>query len=407
MTLSDYPEDGVVDLYAIWSGNPYTITFHANNGTQETITQKLTYGISTALSANTFKNEGKHFIGWSYYADGKINYVDKAVVSNLASQENEKVDLYALWEDNVYNVTFDVNGGQLNGTGYQTVKHNECIQIPEEPIRQGYTFKGWKNKATNTIYDFDTPVINTLVLEAVWEKNTYNIIFDANGGMGDMESLILSYDSNVSLPTNEFKRDHYVFAGWALSQNETVIYNDQEVIKNLTNQNNDTIVLYAQWTATSYQLSYQLNGGNAVSNPANYTIESATITLKNPVKTGYTFAGWYSDSAYRNKITQITKGSTGNKTFYAKWTKVAKPAKVKLKSLKNNAKNAISVSYATNKNVSGYQIAYSTSSKFTKSTTKYTTNKNIKNLKKGKTYYVKVRSYSKDSTGAKIYGSYS
>lgn len=52
-----------------------------------------------------------------------------------------------------------------------------------------------------------------------------------------------------------------------------------------------------------------------------YTVESA-ITTPTPTRTGYTFAGWYTSSAYTGSaITQIAKGTTGNKTLYAKWTK--------------------------------------------------------------------------------------
>ena len=42
--------------------------------------------------------------------------------------------------------------------------------------------------------------------------------------------------------------------------------------------------------------------------------------MKAPRKTGYTFAGWYSDEDFTNEVTMIPKGSTGDKTFYAKWT---------------------------------------------------------------------------------------
>ena len=54
--------------------------------------------------------------------------------------------------------------------------------------------------------------------------------------------------------------------------------------------------------------------------PENYTKISNTITLGTPQKTGYTFAGWY-DNAGGNgeKITQITNGSTGDKSLYATW----------------------------------------------------------------------------------------
>ena len=75
-------------------------------------------------------------------------------------------------------------------------------------------------------------------------------------------------------------------------------------------------------TATTYSITYNLNGGtNASSNPAKYTVETATITLAAPTKTGYTFGGWYTNSGLTgNAVTKIAKGSTGNKIFWAKWT---------------------------------------------------------------------------------------
>ncbi len=58
----------------------------------------------------------------------------------------------------------------------------------------------------------------------------------------------------------------------------------------------------------------------------------------------------------------------------------------------------------------GYQIVYSTDKKFKKNVKKVTisgTSKTISKLSKGRTYYIKVRAYKKDSTGAKVYGSFS
>ena len=196
-------------------------------------------------------------------------------------------------------------------------------------------------------------------------------------------------------------RTGYSFGGW---------YSDSKYQTRVTQIAQGSVgnkTLYAKWTPTKYNIRYVLNGGKAKGNPTSYTITSKSITLKNPTRKGYTFSGWYSDSKYRTKVTKISNGSTGKKTLYAKWTKVTKPSKVNLKSAKNSGKNKLSVSYASVKKASGYQIAYSTSSKFTKSTTKYTSSKTIGKLKKGKTYYVKVRAYRKDSTGAKVYGSYS
>ena len=72
-------------------------------------------------------------------------------------------------------------------------------------------------------------------------------------------------------------------------------------------------------SSDKYSITYELDGGtNASDNPASYTIEDS-ITLKTPAKDGFVFLGWYTDSEFENKITEIAKGSTGEKTLYAQW----------------------------------------------------------------------------------------
>lgn len=71
---------------------------------------------------------------------------------------------------------------------------------------------------------------------------------------------------------------------------------------------------------TAYTITYYLNGGeNNTGNPSAYTSQSETIILKAPTREGHIFAGWYSDAAFKHPVTEIAKGSTGNKEFYAKW----------------------------------------------------------------------------------------
>ena len=102
-----------------------------------------------------------------------------------------------------------------------------------------------------------------------------------------------------------------------------------------------------------YTITYKLKGGtNHSSNPKTYTEYSETIVLKKPTRTGYTFGGWYSDSTYKKKVTKISKGSTGDRTLYAKWT----PIKYTIKFMGNGAANGKMTSLTNRKYGTSYKL---------------------------------------------------
>ena len=156
-----------------------------------------------------------------------------------------------------------------------------------------------------------------------------------------------------------------------------------------------------------YTIKYKLNKGtNNRKNPSTYYNEK--VTLKNPTRKGYKFKGWYTDSKFKNKITTIKKGTKKNYTLYAKWEKIT-VKQTSISSAKNSKSKQIAIKYKKVSGAKGYEISYSTDKKFKKSVTKKTTSKTtytIKSLKKGKTYYVRIRAYKVDSTGKKVYGKY-
>ena len=159
-----------------------------------------------------------------------------------------------------------------------------------------------------------------------------------------------------------------------------------------------------------YQVIYDVNGGAqlAAAEAAQiFNVGSKYGTLPSPKRAGYNFVGWYTAKENGTKIT-IDSTVDADTTIYAHWDKVKKPAKVKKPTVKNSAKKAITVSFKRVKGADGYQISYSTSKKFAKGTVKKVTSTQvsttIKKLKKGKTYYVKVCAYKKDSAGGKVCG---
>ena len=104
--------NGVVTLYAQWKGNNYTVKFDANGGTGSMADQMMVYNQGASLTENTFTRTGYTFDKWTVKADGTgASYTNGQEVSNLTTENNGVVTLYAQWKANKYNVSFDYNGG--------------------------------------------------------------------------------------------------------------------------------------------------------------------------------------------------------------------------------------------------------------------------------------------------------
>mgnify|MGYP004510235059 CR=1 FL=1 len=138
--------------------------------------------------------------------------------------------------------------------------------------------------------------------------------FDGNGGKVSKNQINLKAGMRYSsLPA--VKRSGYKLSGWYTDKK-----GGKKVTKNtyVTAKKNHT--LYARWKKETYKITYNLDGGkNSKKNPASYTVSTKTIKFTSPSKKGYEFAGWYADSKFKKKVTEIVKGSAGNKKVYAKW----------------------------------------------------------------------------------------
>ena len=87
-------------------------------------------------------------------------------------------------------------------------------------------------------------------------------------------------------------------------------------VSNVTNDTTCTVT----YKPITYTITYNLSGGSVSGNPTSYTVETNTITLKNPSKSGYTFTGWTGSNGTTPQTTvTIPKGSTGNKSYTANY----------------------------------------------------------------------------------------
>lgn len=231
---------------------------------------------------------------------------------------------------------------------------------------------------------------------------SYTVSFDSRQGTA-VAAQKITLGEAVQAPKNPTRKG-YTFEGWYKDSSCKTAWDfaSGRVTGNMT--------LYAKWTPVKYKITYYLNKGkNHKSNPATFTITSKTISLKNPTRKGYLFKGWYSDSKFKKKVTKIAAGSTGNQKLYAKWTKVTAPKKTSVSKLQNKKSRKVTVTIKKVSGAAGYQIRYSTKSnmKSAKTVTTTSVTATISKLTKGKTYYVQVRAYKKDSTNAKVTGSWS
>ena len=332
-------------LYAQWDALPYSVAFDANGGEGEMEDLPMRYGHPAALTANTFTREGYTFTGWNTKANGGgTKYADGATVRNLTTIENAVVTLYAQWKANSYTVCFvggeDAGGSMKN----QAMTYDKPAALTANAFkRTGYTFVGWATApdGENAEYANKQTVRNLtgepdgqVTLYAVWAKNCYQLVFQANGGEGDMsdDGGFCEFDGVYSLPLCSFERPGFDFAGWATTARGKVLYGDGQEISGLSNVDGKVITLYAVWTAHHYSVRFEPNGGTGSMKPmTNKACGTAFALTANAFKrTGYTFAGWNTEpdgsgDSYANKAKQanfITEDG-GELVLYAQWAPVS------------------------------------------------------------------------------------
>ena len=261
---------------------------------------EIIYASETEFSGLlTSERTGYRFVGWTCET---YEYQEAETRFNLVFKAN--------WSEKEYVIKYNLNGGAANNVTEYSVE-DEAFTLTA-PTRTGYTFIGW----TGT--DLTQSTMNVTIstgshgdrtYTANWQANSYSVSFDVAGGNSALNDATYTYDKSVTLPTPQ--RDAYTFAGW---------YNGTQKVTSGTWKTPTNVTLVAKWTPITYSVIYNL--GEVPANNTNkkqFTVESNTITLSNLSYDYCTFEGWYSDSNFTNKVTEIPKGTWNNITLYAKW----------------------------------------------------------------------------------------
>lgn len=264
---------------AKWKKIQYTVTYKV--GDKVYTTQNYEYGDAIVPPAENPTNGSYTFLDW--YPE-----LPKTCVKNL--------EVTAVWNDGNVTIAFDTQGGTLIPSITQQAG-SKIENWPKDPEKENFVFLGWDKAIPTTM-----PTTNT-TYTAKWKDKEYTITFDTKGG-SEIKPISGTFGTLVTMPKEPTKTG-YDFGEWS------------EIAAQIIEDKTITVI----WKAHPYKITYNLDGGylpNGKSNPETYTIESETFTLENPQKTGYTFGGWTFDNTTSKEVS-IEKGTTGDKSFTAKW----------------------------------------------------------------------------------------
>ena len=223
--------EGNKTFIATWKAIDYTITYNLNGGTYN----ETTGNISREVEYNTMPEditptrEHYTFSGWS-----------PTIV-----EATKDTTYIALWTVKTYLYTFDLNGGNIDDETGDIILSGTYItdvEIPKDPVREHYRFKGWSLEIPNTFID-------NIEFTAIWEAIEYTYTFRLEGGNVDnkTDDIILKgiYGDEITY-FGDPERENYDFIGWDLEFPTTYTEN-----KTYT----------AVWEIKKYTITYNLSGG--------------------------------------------------------------------------------------------------------------------------------------------------
>lgn len=208
---------------------------------------------------------------------------------------------------NKYVLSFDSNGG--SSVDSIEKEYGSTLTPPPNPTRLGHTFSGWLPALPAFMPS------GNLSVTAQWTPNSYQVVYDAQGGLPSESISTVTYGQAYGSVAQPLKAG-YVFTGWFTQPTGGALVTPTDTY--LATENTR---LYAQWTLSSYSVSFNSNGGSA----ANPSVKSVTFgspygELPTVTRAGYTFAGWFTELTGGTLI-QIDSlvSRTENHTLYARW----------------------------------------------------------------------------------------
>ena len=318
----------------------FTVTYNANDATSGSVPEDNTEyekdaQVTVLGNTGNLAKTGYTFSGWNTEDNGKgTTYAagDKFTIT-------ENTTLYAKWTANTYTITLNTNDGTINSGAISSYTYGVGATLPTDVTKTGYTFAGWYNNSDFTgdpIKTIGTTETDNKEFWAKWTPAVYTITYKDQGNAAfsgtHEEGSPTTHTYNTETTLKSASKEHYTFGGWYKESN----CSGTKVTTLGATEYTDNITLYAQWTAKTYTITLDANGGTFVDKRDSQTKGSATFDYiygtyatysdapnlteyyTDLKRDGYQFDGWVSAGSPWNKLFT----STGDRTIQAQWSKL-------------------------------------------------------------------------------------
>ena len=299
-------ETGNKDLYAKWEGIQVKVTVNQKD------TVYIEYGSRGYLpkySGNVEK--GYEYIGWAESKSPTVRLTDEngRLLSAWNRAEDTNLTLVPMFNPITYTITFILPDGVEEPGNPDTYTIETATFTLKSPTRNGYIFDGWyeNGKEISSITKGST---GNKTIESRWNK-LYTISFYANGGRA-CNSITGTYGETIRLPYSYRTGCTGKWSdGYAFGASYTIVGDK---------------TFSAIWKSNQYKIYFTIFGKVVRTGTYTYFDDGTAILWEQPYSyvpeapsSWYTFDGWYKKSTFTSRVTEVTKGETGDKTVYGRW----------------------------------------------------------------------------------------
>jgi uncharacterized repeat protein (TIGR02543 family) len=295
----------------------------------------------------TVTKTGYSFLNWRTAPNGGGDVVTGSTMITNSSTHI----LYAQWQLVTYSVTYNMNGGTNNAgnpNSYTILSYPSTFFFLA-PTRIGYNFNGWSK------ISIAPGEVGNITNTASWTAKQYTVTLNHNGGSSSLNTITVTYDTLPSTLSPLPIRPGYTFQGYyTTSSGFGIIYfNANGTAARLWDRDENT-TLFAQWTAITYSVTLDKQGGTGGTSTISATSGSATPSITVPSRTHYNFQGYYTGTGGSGTKIYNSDGSAVSSTWnitntilYAYWIPIEWTITYAMNGGTNNPSNPTSYNITT------------------------------------------------------------